>query len=265
MQAAAAETELDRLRRRNAELESRLAEVEASLDSVPVFISYVGPDQRYRRVNAAYEQMFDIARENMVGRTIQELTGEPHFSRAQPYISRALAGERVSFESRIRHKDGTLHDLELTYAPHILANGTLQGVVIFVRDVTEERRAQDLAREREQDLLSVLNNVPDIISRYDSDFRFVFSSAAVERHTGIKAELFKGKTHADLGHPEELARLLEDNLKRIFSTGQPESISFEFHGPMGRRQYEAVGAPEFDEDGSVRSVLSVTHDITSRM
>src|SRR5215203_2864579 len=114
MQAAAPETELDRLRRRNAELESRLAELEASLDSVPAYISYIGPDERYRRVNAAYEQMFDVRRENIVGRTVQDLTKEPHYGLAKPYIARALKGERVSFESRILHKDDTLHDLELT-------------------------------------------------------------------------------------------------------------------------------------------------------
>ncbi len=263
MEAAALETELDYLRRRNAELESRLAELEATLDSVPVFISYVGVDQRYKRVNAAYEQIFDVRREDMIGRTIQELTGEPHFTKARPYIERALAGERVSFESHIRHKDGTLHDLEVTYAPHILTDGTQRGFVVFVRDVTDERRSRDLIRERELDLQSVLNNVPDMISRYGPDLSFVFSSAAVERHTGIAAELVKGKTHAELGYPEELSRLLEDSLQRIFSTGQPESIRLEFNGPMGLRQYDAVGAPEFGEDGSVRSVLTVTHDITN--
>ena len=263
MEAAAIETELEYLRRRNAALESLLAELEASLDSVPVLISYVGADQRYKRVNAAYEQMFDVRRQDMIGRTIQELTGEPHYTKARPYIERAMAGERVSFESRILHKDGTLHDLELTYAPHFLPDGTQQGFVIFVRDVTDERRSQNLIRERERDLQSVLNNVPDIICRYGRDLRYIFSSAAIERHTGIKQEFVKGKTHAELGYPEELSRLLGNCLKRIFSTGQPDSVRLEFDGPMGLRQYQAVGAPEFGEDGSVRSVLTVTHDITN--
>jgi len=199
----------------------------------------------------------------MIGRTIQELTGEPHFTYARPFIQRALGGERVSFESHIRHKDGTLHHLEVSYVPHRLPDGTQRGIVVFVRDVTEERRAQNLIREREHDLRSVLNNVPDMISRYGPDLRFIFSSAAVERHTGIKAELVKGKSHAELGYPNELSRLLEESLKRIFSSGQPESIRLEFNGPLGLRQYDAVGAPEFAEDGSVRSVLTVTHDITN--
>ena len=106
MQAAARESELDRLRRRVRELEERLSELEASLNSVPVLISYLSNDQRYRSVNRAYEDLFDASKEGIVGRTVQELTGEPHYSRALPFIRRALAGEPVTFESRITHKDG---------------------------------------------------------------------------------------------------------------------------------------------------------------
>ena len=116
-----------------------------SLDAVPVLISYIDRDHRYIRVNRAYEDMFDLRRQTIVGRTVQEVTGEPHYSNAKPYIARALAGERVSFESRILHKDGTLHELELTYSPHFVDNA-VEGVVIFVRDLTEEKRARAALR-----------------------------------------------------------------------------------------------------------------------
>ena len=62
-------------------------------------------------------------------------------------IYRPRTGGRArSFFSRIRHKDGALHDLEVNYTPHLAANGQLQGFVIFVRDVSEENRARELAR-----------------------------------------------------------------------------------------------------------------------
>ena len=158
MQAAAPETELVRLRRRVAELESKASELEVLLDSVPVLISYITPDQRFRLANRAYEQMFDVRKENVIGQTIQELTGDLHYSKAKAFIERALAGERVSFDSNVLHRDGTRHDIELTYSPEI-SDGSVRGIAVFVRDVTTERRAQAAVREREQDLLRAEENL----------------------------------------------------------------------------------------------------------
>jgi PAS domain S-box-containing protein len=158
MQAAAPETELVRLRRRVAELESKASELEALLDSVPVLISYITPDQRFRLANRAYEQMFDVRKDSVIGQTIQELTGDLHYSKAKAFIERALAGERVSFDSNVLHKDGTRHDIELTYSPEI-SDGSVRGIAVFVRDVTTERRAQAAVREREQDLLRAEENL----------------------------------------------------------------------------------------------------------
>ena len=265
MQAAAPEPELDGLRRRVSELEERLSELEASLDSVPFLVGYVSDDQRYRRVNLAYEGIFKLSCEQAVGRTIEELTGEPHYSRARPYILRALGGEKVTFESRVAHKDGSLHDLEVTYVPHLSDAREVKGVVICVRDITDERRAQAAVRERERDLLSVLNNVPDVISRYNRDFRFVFSSAAAQRHIGLSPEYLVGKSHADVGFPESLCHLFDASLGEVFATGEPKLVRFDFPGPTGLRHYESVVAPERADDGTVATVLTITHDITNRL
>jgi PAS domain S-box-containing protein len=261
--ATAPDNELNRLRSRVAELEVQVRDLEAQLDSVPVLISYVGPDERYRRANAAYGSIFGAEPADIAGRTIEEVTGQPHYGTAAPHVARALAGERVRFESQILHQDGTLHTIEVLYAPHFI-DGVVQGIVICVRDITDERRAQAAVRERERDLLSVLNNVPDVISRYSRDGRFIFTSAAVLRHTGFPPEHFASKTHAELGFPEDICRLFDESLARIFESGRSEKINFAFTGPSGLRQYEAIGAPEFGDDGSVLHVLTITHDVTDR-
>jgi PAS domain S-box-containing protein len=262
--ATAPDIEVNRLRSRVADLEAQVRDLQAQLDSVPVLISYVGPDERYRTANAAYEAIFGLAPADIVGRTIEEVTGQPHYGNAAPYVARALAGERVRFESRVLHQDGTLHTIEVLYNPHIVG-GVVQGIIICVRDITDERRAQAAVRERERDLLSVLNNVPDVISRYSRDGRFIFTSAAVLRHTGYPPEHFASKTHAELGFPEDICGLFDESLARIFESGRSEKISFAFTGPNGLRQYEAIGAPEFGDDGSVLHVLTITHDVTDRV
>jgi two-component system, chemotaxis family, sensor kinase Cph1 len=263
-EATAPDNESIRLRHRVTELEARVRDLQAQLDTVPVLISYVGPDERYRRANLAYEEIFGVTPASIVGLTIEQVTGQPHYAIAAPYVSRAMAGERVRFESQIRHKDGTLHTIEVLYTPHVI-DSVVQGIVICVRDIDDERRAQAAVRVRERDLLSVLNSVPDVISRYSRDRRFVFTSAAVLRHTGFPPEHFTSKTHAELGFPDHICRLFDESLDRIFESGHNENIQFEFIGPNGLRQYEALGTPEFGDDGAAVSVLTVTHDVTDRV
>lgn len=228
-------------------------------------MSYLTPDHRYKWVNQSYSSVFAFSPGDIVGRHIPEITGDFYYCGVRAYLERALAGERVTFESRIPHKDGTFHDLKVTYSPHIDRNGQVQGVAVFVQDITTEKQTRLAIRQREQDLLSVLNNVPDVISRYRPDLRFQFTSAAVERLTGIPPAAFIGKTLSELGFSEELAEKLDSRLLQVFATGKGDSVRFEAPGPQGLRHYEAVAAPEFGEDGSVVSVLTIAHDITDRL
>jgi PAS domain S-box-containing protein len=264
--APAPETELDRLRRRIAELEARVAELEVSLDSVPVLISYMGRDERYKRVNRAYESLFGVPTDQIVGRSVLELMGEANYAKLKIHLDRVFAGEHVAFQTPFLHRDGTLHDADITYTPHKNASGVVSGIIVCVRDISQQNRAWAAARERERDLLSVLNHVPDVISRYNRDLRFVFTSASVEKHTGFPPEHFVGKSHAELGFPEPLCKFLEDGLREVFATGVPKQVSFELPAPDGElRQFEAVGVPEFGDSGTVESVLTITHDISSRL
>jgi PAS domain S-box-containing protein len=265
MQASIPVTELERLRHRLATLESRVSELEACLDSVPELVSYVSLHERYGAVNRAYEKMFAVRREDIAASAIEGLLGEPHAGTAHAYLARALSGELVSFESQLRQKDGALRDVSVTYTPHRNGDGQMQGVAVCIRDITAEKGAEAAIREREQVLTSVLRSVPDVIQRYTPDLRVVFASPAVEQHTGAKAEDFAGKTHTELGYPPELAQRLDDGLRHVFATGETERVRFDFSGPEGLRQYEGVATPEFAPDGSVQSVITVTHEITERL
>src|SRR5688572_17521315 len=127
MQAAAPDNELARLRQRVAELEGRVTELEVSLDSVPVLISYISSDERYHRVNKAYESLFGVPRENIEGHTVRDLMQEPNYATLKPNLDRAFAGEQLTFETPYLHQDGTLHDAAVVYTPHKRADGKVQG------------------------------------------------------------------------------------------------------------------------------------------
>ena len=125
--------------------EQALAQSEAMLsliiDHVPALISYVDENQVYRRVNRAYEEFFGQSRDQLLGRTVKEVVGEPHYTNAAPRLAQALSGEIVSYESQARRHDGKLRSIRLTYVPHIAVD-RVWGIIVMVQDITEARMGE---------------------------------------------------------------------------------------------------------------------------
>jgi len=128
-----------RARLKQYEIRRRDAELQLVTDNVPVLISYIDAEQVYRRVNRTYFEWFGQPPEAIVGRTIEAVGGEPHYSNAQPYIARVLAGERVSFESQIWDKDRQPRYVSVSYAPDVAPTGAVRGFVALVQDITERK------------------------------------------------------------------------------------------------------------------------------
>ena len=132
----------------------------------------------------------------------------------------------------------------------------------LVTDVTE----QDTMRwgDGDQEFRALVENSPDIISRFDPQLRHLYVNPAVEQVTGIPAQTFIGKTNRELGMSQELVTLWEETLTCVFATGQERSIEFHFSVSSGLKFYQSHLVPEFNSDGTVGSVLCVARDITER-
>jgi PAS domain S-box-containing protein len=116
-------------------------------DAVPVLVSYVGLDLRYRFVNKAYQGWFGVAREEVVGRSLVETLGPIAFEAVRPHAERALRGEAVTFEAVLPYRTAGARFIRASYVPHQGATGEIEGFVALVSDVSDERKA---ASEREE-------------------------------------------------------------------------------------------------------------------
>lgn len=155
-------------------------ELRRILDNVPVIVSYVDEHLRFYRLNRVYDEVFGRSAEDAIGKHLSEVAGEPHFSIASPYIERALKGERVSFESRIRHRDGRLRDIAVTYTPQRKADGTSGGFIAMVQDTTEHSRAQrELDQERRR-AAGILESITDAFFALDNEWRFTYVNKEAE-------------------------------------------------------------------------------------
>jgi PAS domain S-box-containing protein len=126
------------------------------------------------------------------------------------------------------------------------------------------RDTEDTVRAREQQLHTLAENSPDILSRFDRSFRHVFVNQAATRNTGRPREAFIGRTSRELGMPADLCDVFERTLTEVFEGGRPRTVEFTFPGPVGALHYTSSVVPEFGKSGEVESVLSVSRDVTER-
>ena len=122
--------------------------------------------------------------------------------------------------------------------------------------------AEESLRAREESYRALVDGLPDIIMRFDRSGRHLFVSHNVNEVVELEAAGFIGKTHRELGFPEEQCRLWKDAIERVFATGLPVGTEFAFVGTRGPAIFDWRLVPEFGPGGSVASVLTISRDVT---
>jgi len=108
------------------------------------------------------------------------------------------------------------------------------------------------------------NNIPDILTRFDPQYRYVFANIAMTRYTGRPFEELLGHTIRELGLPAGLCDRWEAALGRVFESGQAEEMEIEYEAPAGLTWFASRLVPEFNSDGRIAQVLCISRDITQR-
>lgn len=88
------------------------------------------------------------------------------------------------------------------------------------------RRSENDRGESEGALRALLEGLPDGVARFDREGRHLFASRNVEEVVGIPASRFLGRTHRELGFPEDLCQLWEQAIRRVFESGAPHETEF---------------------------------------
>jgi len=128
-------------------LERRAVFSSAMADAVPILISYVDREERYRFVNRAYERWFGVDRSQIEGKTLVEVLGEDAYGRLRHHVARALAGESVTFEGEIKYRDAGLRQIEAQYVPDVTRDGQIPGYYVLVTDISDRKQtAAELER-----------------------------------------------------------------------------------------------------------------------
>ncbi|MGY2050044.1 PAS domain-containing protein [Methylobacterium sp. JK268] len=145
-------TDITPRRENERAMRDREAELRLVADAMPVLIAVIDSGFTYQFVNAAYETWFGHASDDVVGRTMSEIIGPDEFAVRRPFVERALAGEEVRLERTWPWPDGRERIADIRYLPRRRPDGSVDGAYVFVHDVTDRKRVEELLQARTQSL-----------------------------------------------------------------------------------------------------------------
>jgi PAS domain S-box-containing protein len=132
--------------------------------------------------------------------------------------------------------------------------------------LNKRRQMEQELMAREQAYRLLVENIPDLIVRYDTEIRRVYVNPAWERSSGISA------AEAINRHPVDTPKIANsankeyiEKLQQVLTTGIPQTIEFKWENALGEvLLLEYFIVPEYDQSGNINGVLSVGRDITER-
>ena len=169
------------------------------------------------------------------------------------------------FEYQVRRRDGSI--LWLSDSATVVRDeaGEIIRYEGTVRDITDQRRAEEAIAEGRRLLQLVIDTVPAVINVKDKQLHYVLMNRYMAGIFGIEAHEAIGRTTSDL-MSRYGAQKTDENDRRVLATGK--ELGFyeeEYRDSSGNLRHWLVNKlPLLDADGHVESIVTVALDIGER-
>ncbi|RZS58575.1 bifunctional diguanylate cyclase/phosphodiesterase [Sphaerotilus mobilis] len=255
-------------RRLEQEVRESAAFVRKVTDNLPVRIAYVDRERRYRFVNLAHCQRFDVARVQVLGRTRDELLGHATPTPIDAHIQAVMAGQPQHFEYD-EPFSGELRRFEVRLMPDVQEDGQVHGYFYIGMDITERSRAERLMRtmtldaQRQSDILRlVADAIPATVVVVSAELRYRFVNRAFEQLVGLPREQIIGRSPADIIGAAEAERRKPWIARAL--AGEAVTFELDHEGPDGTRWTRLNSIPLRLSGGEVDGFVGISQDITAQ-
>ena len=134
-------------------LREREEELRVITNAVPVLISFIDTQQRYRFNSQRYQEWFGRTPEEIQGKYLWEVVGDEAYAAVRPHVEQALSGQAVTFEQQMVYANGQNRHINASFVPLVDKQQQVTGFVALVSDITDRKQAEaekELLLEREK-------------------------------------------------------------------------------------------------------------------
>ena len=250
--------------------EQRLAEesyrklFEGSVDGIYV----TTPAGKLLNANPALARMMGYETPEALIRAIDDIAHTVYVdpaARAKYQLLMARDGVVREFEYQVRRREGAI--LWLSDSATVVRDeaGEVVRYEGTLRDITDQKRAEDAIAEGRRLLQQVIDTVPAVINVKDKNLRYVLMNRYMAGIFGVEPADAIGRTTSDL-MSRYGAKKTDENDRRVLKAGK--GLGFyeeEYLDSAGNlRQWLVNKLPLFDADGAIESIVSVALDIGER-
>jgi signal transduction histidine kinase len=213
--------------------------LEQAINNLPMQFAYIDANRCYRFNNRAHHATCTERERANFGRSVQDVLGERVYRQVEPYLDRALAGQRVDFELRLP-VGAAFCDLAVSYLPDMAKEGEVKGVFVLADDISARKQSE--RRDKEQLLefahISRLASVGEVAAEIAHQINqplaaiAMFSSAA-ERTlaSGGDASQVRGWL-ATINAQSKRASEVIDSLRRFVRPGKMDPVALDLNVPL---------------------------------
>jgi PAS domain S-box-containing protein len=250
VESALATTE-DALRKTNEKLRE-------TIDSITDGLLVMDRDWRYTFVSERAARIIGMTAQELVGGIVWDLFPDAQGTRFYEGYHQAVAsGLPVHFEEHYPHP------LNMWLECHCYP--TMEGLTVYFRNVSDQRRADEALRENSALLRAISDTSEDVIFAKDRQGRMRFANPATLALIGKPLDEVIGRTDADFLGDAEVALGVMENDRFVMDSGISNEFEEYLPLPDGEQKiWLSRKLPYRDEQGQVVGLLGISRDITER-
>lgn len=248
-------------------IEQNERRLSAILERLPVGACVVDADRCITLSNTARGRIWEI---EDAPEALAEYDARVQDERRKPLgdnspLQRALRGERVDSEAVEIETFAGNRKIVLTSAfPIRDTKGRIERAVSTEVDITDQKRAEALLREREAELRSMIDSIPQLAFVADSSARPTWFNRRWRDFTGATRERLVGEGWHQFVHPDDMERVLS-GFNAAVEAGEAWEATFRILGVSGDyRQFLSRAVPVRDEDHDIARWFGTSTDITDQ-